>query len=95
MYHIINTEWDGPVGWFLLTFGKIWTVNYLKFTEDDIINAITQTEGVAELIGDVVEGKKTDDELMAFVQKKNLVKHLWFVDVDLRDWDTMVEKFMT
>jgi hypothetical protein len=32
---------------------------------------------------------------MAFVQEKNLTKHLWFVDVDLRDWDTMIEKFMT
>jgi hypothetical protein len=31
---------------------------------------------VAQLIGDVVDAKKTDEELMAFVQEKNLTKHL-------------------
>jgi hypothetical protein len=92
MYHIINTDWDGPAGWFLLTYGSNWTTQIRRFTEDDIINAITQTELVAELIGDVVEGTKTDEELLSFMEQKNISKHVWIIDIDLRYWSNMAEK---
>jgi hypothetical protein len=89
MYHVINTDWDGPAGWFLLTFRTGWTVSFTKLTEDDIYNSITQNDAIAELIGDIVNNTKTDEELLAFIKQKDLTKHIWIVDVDLRSWSSM------
>jgi len=84
VYHLTNLEWQCLVGWKLLTFEDQYRNCIHDCTAEEMLEAMLDVEYIATLTGYVVDGQKTDQELQEYIDKTNINKKIWYVDVDVR-----------